>query len=96
MHIHLHYFFFFTETVKLFQEIRPIVGKPCPLYILLRLQEGNGLDLGRTGFTLFRRLRRFRRAEIPDEYRMHCTPPKYLLRHRCIRKDHFICCSSLE
>ena len=27
---------------------------------------------------------------------MQCTPSKYLLRHKCLRKDHFICCSSLE
>ena len=33
MHIHLHYIF--TKTVKLFQEIKPTVEKPCPLYILL-------------------------------------------------------------
>ena len=31
----LFVFFFTTKTVKLFQEIRPTVGKPCPLYILL-------------------------------------------------------------
>ena len=88
---------FFTKTVKLFQEIRPTVGKPYPLYILLWLQEGNGLDLYRSHWiTFFRRFRRFRRAELPDEYSIKCTPPKYLLRHKCLRKDHFICCSSLE
>ena len=27
---------------------------------------------------------------------MQCTPPKYLLRHKCLRKDYFIRCSSLE
>ena len=51
--------------------------------------------IGRTGFTLFRRFRRFRRAELPDEYSMQCTPPKYFLRHKCLRKDHFIRCSSI-
>ena len=30
------------------------------------------------------------------EYSMQCTPPKYLLRQKCLRKDHFIRCSSLE
>ena len=44
MHIHLHYYFF-CENCELFQEIRPTVGKPCPLYILLWFQEANGLDL---------------------------------------------------
>ena len=59
-------------------------------------KEAVSIYIGRTGFTLFRRFRRFHRAELPDEYSMQCTPPKYLLRHKCLRKDNFICCSSLE
>ena len=96
MHIHLHYyyFFFFTKTVKLFLEIRPTVGKRCPIYILLWLhkkkkkkkKKKGWIYIGCTGFTLFRRFRRFRRAELPDEYSMQCTPPNYLLRHKCLRK----------
>ena len=47
MLIHLHYFFF-TKTAKLLPEIKPTVGNPCPLYILLWLQEWNGLDFYRS------------------------------------------------
>ena len=83
--------------MKLFQEIRPTVGNPAPfIYYSDSRKERVWINIGSTGFTLFRRFRRFRRAEHPDEYRMQCTPPKYLLRHKCLRKDHFMCCSSLE
>ena len=83
--------------MKLFQEIRPNVGKPAPFtYYSDSRKETVWIYIGRTGFTLFRRFRRFHSAELPDEYSMQCTPPKYLLRHKCLRKDQFICCSSLE
>ena len=70
---------------------------PAPfIYYSKSRKETVWIYIGPTGFTLFRRFRRFRRAELPDEYSMQCTPPKYLLRHKCLRKDHFIRCSSLE
>ena len=70
---------------------------PAPfIYYSKSRKEMVWIYIGRTGFTLSRRFRRFRRAELPDEYSMQCTLPKYLLRHKCLRKDHFIRCSSLE
>ena len=70
---------------------------PAPfIYYSDSRKETVWIYIGCTGFTFFRRFRRFRRPELPDEYSMQCTPPKYLLRHKCLRKDHFICCSSLE
>ena len=89
MHIHLHYVF--AKNVNYFKKSDRLSENPAP-YSKSR-KEMVWIYIGRTGFTLFRR---FRRAELPDEYSMQCTPPKYLLRHKCLRKDHFICCSSLE
>ena len=95
MHIHLHYLF--ANTVNYFKKSDRLSENPAPfIYYSDSRKETVWIYIGRTGFTLFRRFRRFRRAELPDEYSMHCTPPKYLLRHKCLRKDHFICCSSLE
>ena len=94
MHIPLHFYFSKTE---LFQDIRSTSENPAPfIYYSKSRKETVWIYIGRTGFTLFRRFRRCRRAELPDEYSMQCTPPKYLLRHKCLRKDHFIRCSSLE
>ena len=95
MHIHLHYVF--AKTVNYFKKSDRLSENPAPfIYYSKSRQETVWIYIGRTGFTLFRRFRRFRRAELPDEYSMQCTPPKYLLRHKCLRKDHFIRCSSLE
>ena len=95
MHIHLHYLF--AKTVNCFKKSDRLSENPVPfIYYSDSRKETVWIYIGRTGFTLFRRFRRFRRAELPDEYSMQCTPPKYLLRHKCLRKDHFICCSSLE
>ena len=95
MHIHLHYFF--TKTVNYFKKSDRLSENPAPfIYYSKSRKETVWIYIGRTGFTLFRRFRRFRRAELPDEYSMQCTPPKYLLRHECLRKYHFIRCSSLE
>ena len=69
MHIHLQYLF--TKSVKLFQEIRPTAGKPCLfIYYSDSRKETVYIYIVRTGFTLFRRFLRFRRAELPDEYSM--------------------------
>ena len=95
MHIHLHYFFlqklwnYFKKSDRLSENLASFV------YYSDSRKEMVWIYIGRTGFTLFRGFRRFRRAKLPDEYSMQCTPPKYLLRHKCLRKDHFICCSSL-
>ena len=95
MHIHLHYLF--AKTVNYFKKSDRPSENPAPfIYYSKSRKETVWIYLGRTGFTLFRRFRRFRRAELPDEYSIQCTPPKYLLRHKCLRKDHFIRCSSLE
>ena len=93
MHIHLHYFF--AKTVNYFKKSDRLSENPAPfIYYSKSRKETVWIYIGRTGFTLFRRFRKFRRAELPDEYSIQCTPPKYLLRHKCLRKDHFIRCSS--
>ena len=90
MHIHLHYFF--AKTVNYFKKSDRLSENPAPfIYYSKSRKETVWIYIGRTEFTLFRRFRRFRRAEYSIQY----TPPKYLLRHKCLRKDHFICCSSL-
>ena len=95
MHIHLHYFF--AKTVNYFKKSDRLSKNPAPfIYNSKSRKETVWIYIARTWFTLFRRFRRFRRAELPDEYNMQCTPPKYLPRHKCPRKDHFIRCSSLE
>ena len=89
--------FFFAKTVNYFKKSDRLSENPAPfIYYSKSRKETVWIYIGRTGFTLFRRFRRFRRAELPDEYSIQCSPPKYLLRHKCLRKDHFICCSSLE
>ena len=89
--------FFFAKTVNYFRKSDRLSENPAPfIYYSKSRKETVWIYIGRTGFTLFRRFRRFRRAELPDEYSIQCTPPKYLLRHKCLRKDHFIRCSSLE
>ena len=93
----LFFFFFFAKTVNYFKKSDRPSENPSPfIYYSKSRKETVWIYIGHTGFTLFRRFRRFRCAELPDEYSMQCTPPKYLLRHKCLRKDHFICCSSLE
>ena len=95
MYIHLQYFF--AKTVNYFKKSDWPSENPAPFkYYSKSRKETVWIYIGRTGFTLFRRFRIFRRAELPDEYSMQCTPPKYLLRHKCLRKYHFIRCSSLE
>ena len=94
------YFFEYAHTLTLFFFYKNCdrLSENLPaLYTTLTTgRKRFGFNIGRTGFTLFRRFQRFRRAELPDEYNMQCTPPIYLLRHKCLRKDQFICCSSLE
>ena len=95
MHIHLHYLF--AKTVNYFKKSDRLSENAAPfIYYSDSRKEMVWIYIGRTGFTLFRRFRRFHRAELPDEYSMQCNPPKYLMSHKCLRKDHFICCSSLE
>ena len=90
-------FFFFLQKLNYFKKSDRLSENPAPfIYFSKSRKETVWIFIGRTGFTLFRRFRRFRRAELPDEYSMQCTPPKYLLRHKRLRKDHFIRCSSLE
>ena len=85
---------FFAKTVNYFKKSDRLSENPAPsIYYSKSRKETVWIYIGRIGFTLFRR---FRRAELPDKYSMQCTPPKYLLRHKCLRKDHFIRCSSLE
>ena len=49
---------------------------PAPfIYYSKSRKETVWIYIGRTGFTLFGRFRKFRRAELPDEYSMQCTPP---------------------
>ena len=79
--------------MKLFQEVRLSENPATFIYCFHSRKETVWIYICRTGFTLFQRFRRFCRAELPNEYSMQCTPPEYLLRHR---KDHFICCSSLD
>ena len=58
MHTHLHYFFYKNcETVPF-------------IYHSDSMKETVWIYIGRTRFTLFRRFRRLRRAELPDEYSM--------------------------
>ena len=93
----LFFFFLCAKTVNYFKKSDRLSENPVPfIYYSKSRKETVWIYIGRTGFTLFRRFRRFRRAELPDEYSMQCTPPKYLLRHKCLRKYQFIRCSSLE
>ena len=92
-------FFFFANTVNYFKKSDRLSENPAPfIYYSKSRKETVLIYIGRTGFTLFLRFWRFRRAELPDEYTcsMQCTPPKYLLRHKCLTKDYFIRCTSLE
>ena len=86
---------FLAKTVNYFKKSDRLSENPAPsiYYSKSVRKETVWIYIGRTGFTLFRR---FRRTELPDVYSMQCTPPKYLLRHKCLRKDHFIRCSNLE
>ena len=91
------YIIFLQKLWNYFKKSDRLSENPAPfIYYSDSRKETVWIYIGRTGFTLFRRFRRFRRAELPDSYSMQCTPLKYLLRYKHLRKYHFICCSSLE
>ena len=61
--------FCLQKTVNYFKKSDRPSENPAPfIYYSKSRKETIWIYIGRTGFTLFRRFRRFRPAELPDEY----------------------------